>query len=171
MSGSSGSKDFKVGEIAVLVGLAIFIVVIIGMLGMWAWPKIEANWFAPPTPVADTRSLVMTNAEMNACAEPTERSLIPSASHAGVLMPAVQSLVKSGIISEPEPLLRRIIAMEALPFYMWSEAEGLVYGISDGPSSMTYVFTIYCSTEVEGSHYPLYDTVTITAGTQEEDLD
>ena len=47
-------KGYKPSEIALAVGLIVFIVVIVGMAGSLAWPKIEENWFPPtptPTPV------------------------------------------------------------------------------------------------------------------------
>ena len=169
MPGSRNS-NFKLSEIATLIGLAVFIVVIVGMVGSLAWPKIKSNWFPAPTPETDTRPLAMTNEEINNCVGPTDRTILPPATNAGVLIPALQSLVRSGIISELEPILRRIVTEEAVSFWTWSVEGGLLFGISDGPSLTTYMFTILCTTEVGEGYYPLYDTVTVTVSTSGETI-
>ncbi len=142
--------------------MLVFVVAMLAGIGLLVWPKIEANWFAPPAPERDIRPLRMTNEEVNNCYPPSSWTVLPLAHNASALIPALLSLEKSGVIYEIDPLLRRIIAGDAVPFWAWNEEDGLIYGISDGPSSTIYKFSIYCTTEVEGIVYPLYDTVEVS---------
>ncbi|KKK93073.1 hypothetical protein LCGC14_2696530 [marine sediment metagenome] len=168
MSGSQRSRKLKVSELFSLVGLAIFLIVMVVGIGLLAWPQIEENWFAPPTPIADIRILPMTNEEMNNCLAPNNRTLLPNAYDGSAVIPALRLLVKAGIIYEVEPMLEKIMGEEAIPYWVWSSEKDLEFTLLDIPGKVIYRMSLYCITEVNASVYPLYDTVEVEAVREEE---
>ncbi len=160
MSESRKSK-LKVGEVAALVGLSIFIIAMVVGLSMLAWPTIQKNWFPQPTPIVDVRPLIMTNEEMNGCADPEFSVIVIDATSPQVVVPAIVAMQKSGVIRETDAMIKRLVAKEAVPYWTWSQTDGLQLAIFDLPAEIIYRLNLYCSTETIQGSYPLYDTVVV----------
>ena len=161
MSGDPTSRDWT--SIFWLAVLIVGMVVVLGLIGGIAWPKIESNFFATPTPVVDRRPLRMTNAQMDACHPGESAVVLGSPLNAEYIVPAITSLASSGVIRDAGPMLRRAAERpepKVVGLWVWTQTDGLSYLIVDVATTIVYEFEIRCwYLATEDESYPLFESV------------
>ena len=168
MSGDRTSRDW--GSIFWLTVLIVGAVVVLGLIGGIAWPKIQSNFFPEPTEVVDRRPLMMTNAQLNACHIDGKAALL-SPNREDYIVPAITSLARSGVIRDPDPLLRRAAERpepRVVGFWLWSQIDGLSYSLVDVATKTVYELEIHCwYLAATGSSYPLFESVIVNRAAEE----